>query len=92
MLSSYSLCHLCREPVLFVLQMDLGNTYQNFINIVSATYVYDSDDDSSNYSEEAPNSQNNSSAIQSQANDADDNQENQEEIEFNLVQNPVISC
>lgn len=41
--SNVCLCHLCREPLLFVLQMDLSNTYQNFINVISATYVDDSD-------------------------------------------------
>ena len=40
--SSLRICHLCREPLLFVLQMDLENVYENFINVVSATYV-DSD-------------------------------------------------
>ena len=43
--SNVCLCHLCREPLLFVLQLDLQNSYQNFINVVSATYVEDSDSD-----------------------------------------------
>ena len=41
--SNCCLCHLCREPLLFVLQMDLQNTYKNFINVVSATYIDDSE-------------------------------------------------
>ena len=32
-------CHLCREPVICVLQMDLTYQHQNFVNVVSATYV-----------------------------------------------------
>ena len=43
--SNVCLCHLCREPLLFVLQLDLQNSFQNFINVVSATYVEDSDSD-----------------------------------------------
>jgi len=49
LLASYVVCHLCREPLVFVLQMDLSNTYKEFINIKSATYV---DDDSESSGEE----------------------------------------
>ena len=39
--SDLRVCHLCREPLLFILQMDLTYAYKNFINVVSATYVED---------------------------------------------------
>ena len=57
--SNSCLCHLCREPLLFVLQMDLQNTYKNFINVVSATYIDDSessgDEESNNQGGQAEN-------------------------------------
>ena len=43
--SELRVCHLCREPLLFILQMDLTYAYMNFISVVSATYVEDSSDE-----------------------------------------------
>ena len=43
--SNLRVCHLCREPLLFILQMDLSYAYKNFINVVSATYVDDEESD-----------------------------------------------
>ena len=37
-------CHLCREEISYVLKMDLSTVYSNFIKVISATFVDDSDD------------------------------------------------
>ena len=34
-------CHLCREPISYILQMDLSTVYSNFIKVISATFVDD---------------------------------------------------
>lgn len=39
--SELSLCHLCREDALYILKMDLSTVYNNFIKVVSATFVDD---------------------------------------------------
>ena len=41
--SNWKLCHLCREPLLFVIELDLTNTFDNFINVLTATYIELSD-------------------------------------------------
>ncbi len=46
--SNVSLCHLCREPLMFILELDLVNTYENFIAVIAATYVDESDSEDSN--------------------------------------------
>ena len=38
-MSKTRLCHLCREPLLFVLEMDLAESYQDFIRVVAASYL-----------------------------------------------------
>ena len=45
LMSNTRLCHLCREPLLFVLQMDLDETYQDFIKVVAASYLSDGESD-----------------------------------------------
>ena len=44
-LQSTQACHLCRDVALFVLEMDLTNTHDNFINVKCATYLDDSESD-----------------------------------------------
>ena len=70
LLSSYVACHLCREPLVFVLQMDLSNTYQNFINVKSATYVDDSSDsdDEEGQSQEQSNNENGDEGTENNSN------------------------
>ena len=46
--SDLRLCHLCREPLVFILQMDLAYAYKNMINVISATYIEDSDEEDEN--------------------------------------------
>ena len=46
--SDLRLCHLCRDPLVFILQMDLTYAYKNLINVVSATYVEDSEEEDEN--------------------------------------------
>jgi len=43
LMSNTRLCHLCREPLLFVLQMDLDETCQDFIKVMAASYLSDGD-------------------------------------------------
>ena len=50
--SDLRLCHLCREPLVFILQMDLAYAYKNMINVISATYVEDSDEEDENEQQE----------------------------------------
>jgi predicted amidophosphoribosyltransferase len=42
-------CHLCREEISYVLKMDLSTVYNNFIKVISATFMDDeSEGDSEN--------------------------------------------
>ena len=45
--SELRVCHLCREDITYVLKMDLKTVYSNYIKVVSATYVEESDSDDS---------------------------------------------
>jgi len=55
--SDLRVCHLCREPVICVLQMDLSYAHKNFINVVSATYVAQDEDDEDDNDNEISNIQ-----------------------------------
>lgn len=46
-------CHLCREQICYILQMDLSTVYSDFIKVISATFV----DDASENTSEDPNSE-----------------------------------
>ena len=45
LMSKTRLCHLCREPLLFVLEMDLAESYQDFIRVVAASYLSEGESD-----------------------------------------------
>lgn len=55
LLSKTRLCHLCREPLLFVLEMDLVDSFQDFIKVVAASYLSEGEGEG----EDSENEQNN---------------------------------
>lgn len=54
--SEARVCHLCREPVFYILKMDLSTVYSNFIKVISATFI-DDDDESEEGEDTSPNTE-----------------------------------
>mmetsp|Transcript_17429 Transcript_17429/g.12446 ORF Transcript_17429/g.12446 Transcript_17429/m.12446 type:complete len:144 (-) Transcript_17429:515-946(-) len=85
-------CHLCREPIFYVLKMDLGCVYSNFFKVISATFVdeYFHDEEPKNeqeQSQEQPIEQrqsNSPSREQEQADQADPT------LHIYFLQNPFL--
>lgn len=52
--SEIKLCHLCRQPLNYILQIDLTKNVDNFIGVISATFIEEeSADNQSNEEDEA---------------------------------------
>lgn len=45
-------CHLCREDITYIIKMDLKTVYSNFIKVICASYVEDTDSDDDEDSDE----------------------------------------